>query len=95
MSEPTTPESDDTPAVALGPTSLILGTMAAVGAWPTLLFVAFPWTLLSGALSVTFGVAGLYYACHGVGRRWVSGVGTLLGAIALAGVLAFLAGFGT
>lgn len=95
MSERTTPGRNDTPAVALGPTALVLGATAAVGAWPALLFLVLPWTLLSGALSVTFGVAGIHYARHGVGRLWISGVGTLLGAIGLAGVVAFLASFDT
>lgn len=33
MPEPTVPDPTDTPAVALGPTALVLGAISAIGPW--------------------------------------------------------------
>ncbi|MEW2259988.1 hypothetical protein [Streptomyces sp. NPDC047869] len=84
MSAPTTPDPTDTPAVALGPTALVLGVIAAPGLWPGLMFVVTPWSWLAGALAVTFGLAGIHYARRGTGRMWPAVTGTVLGFLGLA-----------
>ncbi|MCX5343329.1 hypothetical protein [Streptomyces atratus] len=86
MPEPTVPDRTDTPAVALGPTALVLGAISATGTWaPALAFVAFPWAIIAGGLAVTLGVAGIHYARHGTGRLWTAIAGTTLGAIGFVG----------
>ncbi|MET8447995.1 hypothetical protein [Streptomyces sp. NPDC005209] len=84
---------DDTPAVALGPLSLILGVIAALGTWPTLAFFMLPWSIITGGLAITFGIAGIHYARRGIGGMGTAVAGTTLGAIGLAGVLTLLAAF--
>ncbi|GLX47125.1 hypothetical protein Shyhy01_00750 [Streptomyces hygroscopicus subsp. hygroscopicus] len=78
LSDRTTPGPDDSPATLLGPTSLVLGIVGALGICPPLML--FPLTLLAGALAVTFGLAGVHYARRGVGRMWPAVTGTVLGA---------------
>jgi hypothetical protein len=71
----------DSPATALGPTALVLGTFSAAGTWAFL----FPWTVLAGALAMTFGAMGLHYARRGMGRVWTAAAGAVLGAIGFTG----------
>ncbi|MER6331165.1 hypothetical protein ACF09H_24250 [Streptomyces sp. NPDC014983] len=73
---------DDSPATLLGPTSLVLGIVAALGLCPLLML--FPLTALAGALAVTLGLAGVHYARRGVGRMWPAATGTVLGAAGFA-----------
>ncbi|GHI02363.1 hypothetical protein AQI88_13530 [Streptomyces cellostaticus] len=87
MSAPIAPGRNDSPAVALGPTSLVLGALAAVGAWPSLMLAVLPWSFIAGPLAVTFGLAGMHYARQGIGRMWTAVAGTTLGAIGVAGFL--------
>ncbi|WP_460062284.1 hypothetical protein [Streptomyces sp. YKOK-I1] len=94
MPESATPDRSDTPAVALGPTALMLGAISAVGAWPAFVFAVFPWSILAGALSVTFGAAGVYYARLGTGRLWTAVTGAALGATGLAGAITFIGALG-
>jgi hypothetical protein len=96
MSVPNAPAGSDSPAVALGPTSLVLGAFSALGAWvPPLAFVTLPWATIAGALAVTFGAAGIHCARRGVGGRLrTATAGTVLGASGLAGTLALLWAFG-
>ncbi|MEU2538451.1 hypothetical protein [Streptomyces iakyrus] len=86
MTSSTASGDKDSPATALGPTALILGVFSAVGTWAFL----FPWTVLAGALAVTFGAMGLHYARRGTGRLWPSAVGTALGAIGFIGTVTLL-----
>ncbi|MDK1343083.1 hypothetical protein QNO09_07180 [Streptomyces sp. 378] len=86
MTHSTAPEDTDSPATALGPTALVLGVFSAVG---TCAFL-FPWTVLAGALAVTFGAMGLHYARRGTGRLWPAAAGTALGAIGLIGTITLL-----
>ncbi|MFI9170435.1 hypothetical protein [Streptomyces lincolnensis] len=86
MSAVTTPRQDDSPATALGPVALILGLVAATGAWPALMFATLPWSLIAGGLAVTFGASGIHYARQGIGRMWTAVAGTTLGAVGLVGV---------
>lgn len=91
MPEPTVPDRTDTPAVALGPTALVLGALSAIGAWaPALALVTLPWASIAGALAVTFGAAGIHHARHGVGRLWTALAGTTLGAIGFAGTIVLI-----
>ncbi|WP_405725400.1 hypothetical protein OG607_20865 [Streptomyces sp. NBC_01537] len=84
-------DGSDTPAVALGPTALVLGAFSAVGAWvPALVFVTLPWALMAGALAVTFGAWGVHHARRGAGRLWTAVAGTALGAIGCAGTITLL-----
>jgi hypothetical protein len=84
-------DRSDTPAVALGPTALVLGAFSAVGAWvPALVFVTLPWAIIAGALAVTFGAWGTHYARRGTGRLWTAVAGTTLGAVGCAGTVALL-----
>lgn len=85
MPEPTVPDRTDTPAVALGPTALVLGVISVAGA-----FVALPMMIIAGALAVTLGAAGIHYACHGVGRLWAAIAGTTLGAIGFVGTITLI-----
>ncbi|MFI8894759.1 hypothetical protein [Streptomyces paradoxus] len=86
MTSSTASSQKDSPATALGPTSLVLGTFSAAGTWAFL----FPWTVLAGALAVTFGAMGLHYARGGTGRLWPAATGTTLGAIGLIGTVTLL-----
>ncbi|MFF1913131.1 hypothetical protein ACFVYE_16150 [Streptomyces sp. NPDC058239] len=91
MPEPTVPDRTDTPAVALGPTALVLGAVSATGAWvPALVFVTLPWAFIAGALSITLGAAGIHYAHHGTGRLWTAIAGTTLGVIGLVGTIVLI-----
>ncbi|MGW3989016.1 hypothetical protein [Streptomyces sp. NPDC004830] len=72
MTSSTTPGDDDSPAAALGPTALVLGAFSAVGTW----FFLIPWTVLAGALAVTFGVMGLHHARTGTGTGTGTDTGT-------------------
>ncbi|MFJ9854449.1 hypothetical protein [Streptomyces sp. NPDC101150] len=88
MTKPTAPDRTDTPAVALGPTALVLGAISVLGAWtPALALGLLAWTIIAGGLAVTFGAAGIHYARHGAGRLWKSVAGIILGTIGLAGVI--------
>ncbi|MFE5401220.1 hypothetical protein ACFQ9Z_07390 [Streptomyces sp. NPDC056580] len=91
MSAPTTPDPGGTPAVALGPTALVLGVVAAPGVWPGLMFTVMPWSWLTGGLAVAFGLAGVRYARRGIGRMWPAVTGTVLGALGLGGFFFLLA----
>ncbi|WP_445281038.1 hypothetical protein [Streptomyces sp. DSM 118148] len=91
MSAPTTPNPGGTPAVALSPTALVLGVVAAPGVWPGLMFTVMPWSWLTGGLAVTFGLAGVRHARRGIGRMWPAVAGTILGALGLAGFFFLLA----
>lgn len=85
------PEPIDTPAVALGPTALVLGAFSAVGAWvPTLVLATLPWAVIAGGLAVTFGAMGIHHARLGAGRMWTAVAGTALGAIGFAGTATLL-----
>ncbi|MER7898602.1 hypothetical protein ABTX62_21460 [Streptomyces sp. NPDC096046] len=86
MTSSTAPGEQDSPATALGPTALVLGVFSAGGTWAFL----FPWTVLAGALAVTFGAMGLHYARRGTGRLWPAAAGTTLGAIGLIGTITLL-----
>ncbi|MFC9505129.1 hypothetical protein [Streptomyces sp. NPDC057002] len=88
MSNATTPEGTDTPATALGPTALVLGAFSAAGTWAFLI----PWTVIAGALAVTFGAMGTHYARQGVGRMWISATGAVLGALGFIGTVVLLGG---
>ncbi|MFC6065283.1 hypothetical protein [Streptomyces ochraceiscleroticus] len=91
MAEPTAPNPTDTPAVALGPTALVLGAFSAIGAWvPPLVFVTLPWTIIAGALAVTLGATGIHHARRGAGRLWTALAGTALGAIGLIGTVTLI-----
>ncbi|MGI5367951.1 hypothetical protein C9J60_14705 [Streptomyces sp. A244] len=86
MTSSTASTDKDSPATALGPTALVLGVFSAVGTWAFL----FPWTVLAGALAVTFGAMGLHYARRGTGRLWPAAAGTALGAIGFIGTVTLL-----
>ncbi|MGW2743015.1 hypothetical protein [Streptomyces sp. NPDC001450] len=90
MSAPTAPGHKDSPAVALGPTSLALGAVAATGAWPSLMLAVLPWSFIAAPLAVTFGLAGIHYARRGIGRMWTAVAGTTLGAVGVAGILTLI-----
>lgn len=92
MSDQTTPDRD-APAVALGPTALVLGVIAATGAWPEAVLLMLPWSIIAGALALTFGVMGMHYARQGTGRMWTAVAGTTLGAIGLAGAITLVGMF--
>ncbi|WP_432586899.1 hypothetical protein ABVG11_14395 [Streptomyces sp. HD1123-B1] len=84
-----------TPAVALGPTALVLGALSTLGLWvPALFFFAFPWTALAGGLAICLGAMGAHHARRGAGRLWVSAAGAALGATGLGGVVFFLCAYG-
>jgi hypothetical protein len=94
MPEPTVSDRNDTPAVALGPTALVLGVISAVGAWaPALAFATLPWAFIAGALAVTLGAAGIHHARHGAGRLWTAIAGTTLGTIGLVGAITLIWAF--
>jgi hypothetical protein len=78
--------TSDSPATALGPTALVLGAFSAVGTWAFLI----PWTVLAGALAMTFGAMGLHYARKGLGRMWPAATGATLGAIGFIGTATLL-----
>ncbi|MEU6665169.1 hypothetical protein [Streptomyces sp. NPDC046727] len=77
----TAPDPADTPAGALGPTALVLGAIAAVSTWPTIMLL--PVMFLAGGLAVTFGLMGAHYARLGIGRMWTAVTGAVLGATGL------------
>ncbi|MFC7306224.1 hypothetical protein ACFQVC_18630 [Streptomyces monticola] len=81
----------DAPAAALGPTALVLGLVAATGAWPGLVLATLPWSIIAGGLAVTFGVAGIHYARLGIGRMWTAVAGAALGVTGLVGVATLFA----
>ncbi|MFV0126384.1 hypothetical protein ACLGI4_01465 [Streptomyces sp. HMX112] len=85
MPEPTRPDRSDTPAVALGPTALALGAASVAVA-----HVMFPWAILSGALAVTLGAAGIHHARQGTGRLWIAITGTALGGLGFTGATTLL-----
>ncbi|MFE6405571.1 hypothetical protein ACFVOR_01400 [Streptomyces sp. NPDC057837] len=86
MAGSTTTTASDTPATALGPTALVLGTLSAVGTWVFLI----PWSMPAGALAVTFGAMGMHYARKGTGRMWTAATGTVLGAAGFLGTFILL-----
>ncbi|MER6912772.1 hypothetical protein ABT354_13980 [Streptomyces sp. NPDC000594] len=94
MPASTAPGRDATPATLLGPTALVLGTLALCTTWLPLLmedlvwlWAPFPFIMLAGAFSVTAGAAGIHYARRGECRLWDSVVGTVFGAAGFAGCL--------
>ena len=89
MREPIAAVQQDSPAVALGPTALVFGVIAALTS-----FVFSPFALIAGGLAVTFGAAGMHYARQGVGRMWPAALGTVLGTVGLLGMAALLGAFG-
>ncbi|MFH8568242.1 hypothetical protein [Streptomyces sp. NPDC017993] len=87
----TVPDRADTPAVALGPTALALGTFSVLVAWvPAFGLGAFPLAIIAGGLAVTLGATGIHYARLGTGRLWTAIAGTTFGATGLAGVITLL-----
>ncbi|WDV53907.1 hypothetical protein PV963_27900 [Streptomyces coeruleorubidus] len=86
MAESPAPMETDTPATALGPTALVLGIFSAVGTWMFLI----PWTVIAGALAITFGVMGIHYARRGTGRMWTATAGGVLGAAGFIGTATLL-----
>ncbi|AMW12367.1 hypothetical protein A4E84_24470 [Streptomyces qaidamensis] len=88
MTSSAAPGEKDSPATALGPTALVLGVFSALGTWALL----FPWTVLAGALAVTFGAMGLHYARRGTGRVWSAAAGMTLGATGFIGTITLLWG---
>lgn len=94
MSEPTVSDRDDTPAVALGPVALLLGAFSTIGVWaPWLTLYTLPWTVITGALAMTFGAAGIHYARRGTGRLATAVAGTALGTLGFGGIVALLWAF--
>lgn len=84
----------DSPAVALGPTAVVLGVFS-VGVWvPAVVFVTFPWTTIGGALAIVLGTMGIHHARRGVGRLWAAVAGTALGVAGFVGTTALLWSFG-
>ncbi|CAM5501849.1 hypothetical protein [Streptomyces purpurascens] len=86
MAGSTASTATDTPATALGPTALVLGAFSAVGTWAFLI----PWTVMAGALAMTFGAMGIHYARKGMGRLWTAATGTALGAAGFIGTVTLL-----
>ncbi|RSS38817.1 hypothetical protein EF902_29250 [Streptomyces sp. WAC05858] len=85
----------DSPAVALGPTAVVLGVLSAIGAWvPALVLITLPWAILGGALATVLGAMGIHHARRGVGRLCAAVTGTALGVLGFAGPTALLWGFG-
>ncbi|MET9392756.1 hypothetical protein ABZY20_20575 [Streptomyces sp. NPDC006624] len=76
----------DAPATALGPTALVLGALSVVCAGAFLI----PWSVLTGALAVTFGATGVHYARKGTGRLWTAATGMALGAAGFCGTVTLL-----
>ncbi|MCF1594067.1 hypothetical protein [Streptomyces muensis] len=85
MRDPIVVARQDSPAVALGPTALVLGVIAALTS-----FVFAPFALIAGGLAVTLGAAGMHHARQGVGRMWTATLGTLLGTVGVLGIAALL-----
>ncbi|CDR07224.1 hypothetical protein [Streptomyces iranensis] len=95
MSESTVSGRSDSPAVALGPTALVLGVFSAVGTWvPALVLITFPWTIITGPLAIALGAMGVHHARRGAGRLWIAIVGTALGVIGFGGITALFWSFG-
>ncbi|MEU8876145.1 hypothetical protein AB0D24_34395 [Streptomyces javensis] len=85
----------ESPAVALGPTALVLGVFSVVSAWvPPLVLFTLPWTIIAGALAVVLGAMGVHHARRGAGRLWIAVAGTGSGAVGFVGVTALLWSFG-
>lgn len=93
IADPPTPDRNDTPAVALGPTASFLGAISALGAWPALVSATLPWVILAGALAVTFGLAGIHCASRGIGHLWIATAGVILGTIGLVSTIAFIGAY--
>jgi hypothetical protein len=89
MRAPVVAAQQDSPAVALGPTALVLGVIAVLAS-----FALFPFALIAGGLAVTFGAAGMHYARQGVGRMWPATLGAVLGTVGLLGIAALFGAFG-
>ncbi|WP_432010516.1 hypothetical protein [Streptomyces cucumeris] len=83
-----------TPAVALGPTALVLGALSTLGIWAPTLFFAFPWTALTSGLAICLGAMGVHHARRGAGRLWASATGAALGVAGLGGVVFLLCAYG-
>ncbi|MET9811509.1 hypothetical protein [Streptomyces sp. NPDC006355] len=83
MTSATAPKDTDSPATALGPAALVLGAFSAAGTWAFLI----PWTVLAGALALTFGTMGVHYARQGTGRMWPAAAGATLGTAGLLGTI--------
>lgn len=91
MPEPTVPGRTDTPAVALGPTALVLGAISAICPWtPALALATLPWAVIAGGLAIALGAMGIHHAREGAGRLWTAVAGTTLGAIGFVGATTFL-----
>ncbi|WP_328411510.1 hypothetical protein OG542_15630 [Streptomyces violaceus] len=86
MAGTTASTATDTPATALGPTALVLGAFSAVGTWAFLI----PWTVIAGALAMTFGAMGIHYARRGTGRLWAAATGAALGTTGFIGTVTLL-----
>ncbi|GHD12277.1 hypothetical protein GCM10010313_36320 [Streptomyces violarus] len=86
MAGTTASTATDTPATALGPTALVLGAFSAVGTWAFLI----PWTVIAGALAMTFGAMGIHYARKGTSRLWTAATGTALGTAGFIGTITLL-----
>ncbi|MFF7654806.1 hypothetical protein ACFZCY_34070 [Streptomyces sp. NPDC007983] len=91
MPAPTTVNRADTPAVALGPTALVLGVLSVAGFVPPLLsFFTLPLAPITGGLAVTLGAMGIHHARRGAGRLWMAVAGTALGGLGFVGVIVLL-----
>ncbi|MFI0773979.1 hypothetical protein [Streptomyces sp. NPDC021212] len=97
MPVPATARRTDTPAVALGPTAVVLGVfsvvgvLAIVGVLPSLLLsFTLPLVPIAGGLAVALGVMGIHHARRGAGRLWTAIAGTALGGLGFGGVVALL-----
>ncbi|QLH20431.1 hypothetical protein [Streptomyces sp. Rer75] len=97
MPAPTMAHRTDTPAVALGPTALVLGVFSVVGVLaivdvlpPLLLSFTLPLVPIAGGLAVALGAMGIHHARRGAGRLWMCVAGTALGALGFVGVVALL-----
>lgn len=94
MPEPTAANRTDTPAVALGPTALVLGACSVLGAWtPVVPFFILPLAVIAGGLAVALGAMGIHHARRGAGRLWTAIAGTALGGVGFASVVALLVMF--
>ncbi|MFI1869422.1 hypothetical protein [Streptomyces jumonjinensis] len=90
MSERTAPDPADSPATLLGPVALFFGMVAALGLSVPAFFFLTPLAALAGTLAIAFGVAGIHYGRHGVGRLWLAVSGTVLGFGAFGTFVGFL-----
>ncbi|WP_039936742.1 hypothetical protein [Streptomyces himastatinicus] len=97
MPAPTMAHRTDTPAVALGPTAVVLGVfsvvgvLAIVGLLPSLLLAfTLPLVPIAGGIAVVLGAMGIHHARRGAGRLWMAIAGTVLGGLGFVGVVALL-----